>query len=69
MELGLRSFKFQYLHLVILLLQGNGAQAALRIASAREALSLLPDMISSWSSVYNGVVWCAIPRLLAERAS
>lgn len=58
MALGIQSFKFQYLHLLIVLLRGDVAHAALRIASAREALSMLPEMISNWGSVYNGVVWC-----------
>lgn len=57
MSLGLRSFKFQYLHLLIILLKYDVNHAALRIASAREALLLLPDMVSNWGSVYNGIVW------------
>lgn len=57
MLLGLRSFKFQYLHLLILMLRGDETQSAMRVALAREALSILPDMVSNWGSVYNGVVW------------
>ena len=59
MLLGIRSFKFQYLHILIMLLRDDSNQSALRIASAREALSILPDMVSNWGSVYNGVVWYA----------
>lgn len=57
MSLGLRSFKFQYLHLLILMLRGDNAHAAMRIALARDALLILSDMVSNWGSVYNGVVW------------
>ena len=57
MLLGIKSFKFQYLNLLIVLLRNDITRAALRISSAREALSMLPDIISNWGSVYNGVVW------------
>lgn len=48
MLLGIHSFKFQYMHLLILLLKNDMTNAALRIASAREALPLLPEMVSNW---------------------
>lgn len=65
MRLGIQSFKFQYLQLLIVLLRGDAAHAALRIASAREALSMLPEIVSNWGSVYNGVVWyvCMVSHL------
>lgn len=57
MSLGISSMKFQYLHIVILLHKGYPTCASIRLESAREALSLLPSMVSDWASVYNGVVW------------
>lgn len=57
MALGIRSMKFQYLHLLIMLLRYDAKEHSLRIASAREALSILPEMVANWESVYNGVVW------------
>jgi hypothetical protein len=57
MSLGLNNMKFQYLHILILLLKNNDSYYELRLRSAREALSLLPSMVSNWSSVYNGVIW------------
>ncbi|KAF3808274.1 hypothetical protein GCG54_00006893 [Colletotrichum gloeosporioides] len=57
MSLGISSMKFQYLHIVILLHKGDPTCASIRLESAREALSLLPSMVSNWASVYNGVVW------------
>ncbi|KAL0932308.1 fungal specific transcription factor domain-containing protein [Colletotrichum truncatum] len=57
MSLGITSMKFQYLHIVIVLHKGDPACAKILLESAREALSLLPHMVSNWSSIYNGVVW------------
>ncbi|KAK2000821.1 hypothetical protein LX36DRAFT_698676 [Colletotrichum falcatum] len=57
MTLGLNSMRFQYLHIVIILLKGDESFATLRLGSAREALFLLPTVVSNWSSVYNGVIW------------
>ncbi|PYI11756.1 hypothetical protein BO78DRAFT_413565 [Aspergillus sclerotiicarbonarius CBS 121057] len=56
MALGINSLTFQYLHIRVLLLKGDEF-SALRLSSAREAISLLPTMVSNWSSVYNGVIW------------
>lgn len=67
MALGIRSMKFQYLHLLIMLLRDDPRSCSLRIASAREALSLLPDMVSNWGSVYNGIVWWVLPSLAPRR--
>ncbi|KAK2013629.1 hypothetical protein LZ32DRAFT_557688 [Colletotrichum eremochloae] len=57
MSLGLSSMKFQYLHIVIILLKGDDSFSNLRLEAAREALFLLPTVVSNWSSVYNGVIW------------
>lgn len=57
MLLGIKSLKFQYLNLLVVMLRHDTARSALRISSAREALSMLPDVVSNWGSVYNGVVW------------
>ncbi|KAJ5523373.1 hypothetical protein N7513_012917 [Penicillium frequentans] len=56
MELGINSTKFQYLHILTLLLKGN-MSSDIRLTCAREAISLLPFLVSNWGSVYNGVVW------------
>lgn len=56
MNLGIHSNKFQYLHILILLLKGDES-SDLRLSCAREAISLLPYLVSNWGSVYNGVIW------------
>lgn len=56
MNLGICNIKFQYLHVLIILLK-TGWTSNLRLSCAREAISLLPDLVSNWSSVYNGVIW------------
>lgn len=56
MKLGINSVKFQYLHILTLLLKGDRS-SDLRLSFAREAISLLPSLVSNWGSVYNGVVW------------
>lgn len=56
MNLGINSNKFQYLHILILLLKGDQC-SDLRLSCAREAISLLPFLVSNWGSVYNGVIW------------
>ncbi|PYI00082.1 hypothetical protein BO71DRAFT_312305 [Aspergillus ellipticus CBS 707.79] len=57
MGLGINSLKFQYLHIRILLLKGDESNSNLCLTSSREAIAILPSMVSNWSSVYNGVVW------------
>ncbi|KAE8152311.1 hypothetical protein BDV25DRAFT_128093 [Aspergillus avenaceus] len=57
MTLGITCMKFHYLHVLIFLLKGNSEHKSLRLDSAREAISLLPAMVSNWGSVYNGVLW------------
>lgn len=58
MNLGINSVKFQYLHILTLLLKGDRS-SDLRLSCAREAISLLPSLVSNWGSVYNGVIWYA----------
>ncbi|KAE8324017.1 fungal-specific transcription factor domain-containing protein [Aspergillus sergii] len=57
MTLGINSIKFHYLHILVILLKGDESNSALRLSSARDAISLLSSMVSNWSSIYNGVVW------------
>ncbi|GAD95021.1 hypothetical protein NECHADRAFT_34178 [Paecilomyces variotii No. 5] len=57
MNLGVHGIKFGYLHTLVVLLKGDLSCSDLRLASAREAISLLPSMVSNWKSVYNGIVW------------
>ncbi|KAK1623784.1 hypothetical protein BDP81DRAFT_331258, partial [Colletotrichum phormii] len=57
MSLGLNSLRFQYLHIMIILLKGDKSSNNHRLECAREALFILPSIVSNWSSVYNGVVW------------
>ncbi|KAJ5611392.1 hypothetical protein N7510_008111, partial [Penicillium lagena] len=56
MNLGISSINFQYLHVLTLLLK-NDRTSHLRLSCAREAISLLPSLVSNWGSVYNGVIW------------
>ncbi|PWY88274.1 hypothetical protein BO70DRAFT_419955 [Aspergillus heteromorphus CBS 117.55] len=57
MRLGIDSLRFQYLHLRILLLKGSEPDSEQCLEFAREAIGILPSMVSNWSSVYNGVMW------------
>ncbi|KXH30960.1 hypothetical protein CSAL01_07589 [Colletotrichum salicis] len=57
MSLSLNSLRFQYLHIMIILLKGDKSSNNHRLECAREALFILPSIVSNWSSVYNGVVW------------
>ncbi|KAB8277275.1 fungal-specific transcription factor domain-containing protein [Aspergillus minisclerotigenes] len=57
MTLGINSINLHYLHILVILLKGDESNSALRLSSARDAISLLHSMVSNWSSIYNGVVW------------
>ncbi|KAM0554857.1 hypothetical protein ACHAPJ_006592 [Fusarium lateritium] len=57
MSLGINSVKFEYLHVLMVLQKGDTMRAAVRLEAAREAISLLPSMVSNWVSVYNGIIW------------
>ncbi|KAF5682491.1 transcriptional regulatory [Fusarium circinatum] len=57
MELGISTMKFEYLHVLIVLHKSHSPSANLRLETARQAISLLPSMISNWTSIYNSMVW------------
>lgn len=57
MSLGIQHMKFQYLHVLILLIRNSYQHADLCVETARDMISLLPDMVSNWNQVYNGVIW------------
>ncbi|KAH7172889.1 hypothetical protein DER46DRAFT_634412 [Fusarium sp. MPI-SDFR-AT-0072] len=57
MALGISTIKFEYLHVLMLLLKPHSPSANLRLETAREAISLLPSMISNWTSIYNSMIW------------
>ncbi|WAO84911.1 Zn(2)-C6 fungal-type domain-containing protein [Fusarium falciforme] len=57
MSLGLLSVQFRYLTACIILQGSRSGNEELRIAYARQAISLLPNMVSNWNQVYNPAVW------------
>jgi hypothetical protein len=57
MNLGINSMRFQYLHILILLLKEDSQSSDILLPCAREAIFLLPSLVSNWGSVYNGLVW------------
>ncbi|KAF5241051.1 hypothetical protein FANTH_9268 [Fusarium anthophilum] len=57
MELGISTIKFEYLHVSMVLLKSHSPSTNLRLETARQAISLLPPMISNWTSIYNSMVW------------
>ncbi|KAH7490143.1 hypothetical protein FOMA001_g3832 [Fusarium oxysporum f. sp. matthiolae] len=57
MVLGISTIKFEYLHVSMVLLKSHLPSASLRLEAAREAISLLPSMVSNWTSVYNSMIW------------
>jgi hypothetical protein len=57
MTLGLDSFTFQFYHLEVLLTRGEELNPELCLESARNALVILPRLISTSEQVYNGIVW------------
>lgn len=59
MSIGIKAMRFQYLHIVILLLQGLVQYKTHRLDAARECISILPDLVSNSSQVYNGIEWYA----------
>jgi ribosomal protein S19 len=60
MMIGIRAMKFQHLHVLILLLRKDENNRELRIQAARDALTLLPGLVSNSTHVYNGLVWCVL---------
>lgn len=63
MALGISTIKFEYLHVLMVLLKSHSPSASLRLEAAREAISLLPSMVSNWTSVYNSMIWYVAPDL------
>ncbi|KAL6898655.1 fungal-specific transcription factor domain-containing protein [Trichoderma evansii] len=57
MMIGVRAMRFQYLHILILLLRKDKNDKELRIQAARDAITLLPGLVSNSTHVYNGLVW------------
>lgn len=57
MEMGIRTLKFQFFHLVVMLLRNLGAHEERACAISRMGLSMLPGLVSNSSGVYNGIVW------------
>lgn len=60
MMIGIRVMRFQYLHILILLLRKDENNKELRIQAARDAIELLPGLVSNSTHVYNGLVWCVL---------
>lgn len=59
MALGIQTMRFQYFHIMILLVKENPHYNNIRLHSAREAIGLLPELVSGYAQVYNGIVWYA----------
>ena len=57
MNLGISNFKFQYLHIMVLLTRQSPESDQECIETARQMISLLPGMVSNWNQVYNGIIW------------
>jgi hypothetical protein len=57
MTLGLNSFIFQFYHLEVLLSRHDELNPELCLESARNALTVLPRLISTSEQVYNGIIW------------
>ncbi|RSL91505.1 hypothetical protein CDV31_015443 [Fusarium ambrosium] len=57
MSLGILSVQFRYLTACIILAGSSSENDDLRVAQARQAISLLPHMVSNWNQVYNPAVW------------
>jgi hypothetical protein len=57
MAIGLDSLTFQYYHLRVLLARHEESDRESCLHSAREALMILPKLVSTSEQVYNGVVW------------
>ncbi|KAJ4226306.1 hypothetical protein NW759_004892 [Fusarium solani] len=57
MSLGILSIQFRFLTACIILQGSSSGNEEFRIAYARQAISLLPNMVSNWSQVYNPAVW------------
>ncbi|EHK47021.1 hypothetical protein TRIATDRAFT_46040, partial [Trichoderma atroviride IMI 206040] len=60
MMIGIRAMRFQYFHIIILLLRKDENNKELRTQAARDAIELLPGLVSNSTHVYNGLVWCLL---------
>ncbi|KAL9571744.1 hypothetical protein ACKAV7_004068 [Fusarium commune] len=69
MGLGISTIKFEYLHVLMALLKPYWPSAGLRLEAARDAISLLPSMVSNWTSVYNSMICIPPPSQAAYRLS
>ncbi|KAK4063845.1 hypothetical protein Trihar35433_8553 [Trichoderma harzianum] len=56
MTIGVRAMRFQYLHILILVLRKDPNSRERRVQAARDAIMLLPDLVSNSIHVYNGLV-------------
>ncbi|KAM0249256.1 hypothetical protein ACHAP5_002908 [Fusarium lateritium] len=61
MSLGITTVKFEYLHTLMALTHGDPSSSNLRLEAAREAISLLPSMVSNWTSLFNSMIWYFTP--------
>jgi hypothetical protein len=57
MSLGISTMNFEYLHVFMVLTRGDASCVGSRLEAAREAISLLPSMVSNWMSIYNPMTW------------
>ncbi|QGI78708.1 hypothetical protein CEK25_005437 [Fusarium fujikuroi] len=57
MKLGISTIKFEYLPVSMIFLKYHPPSVNLRQETAREAISLLPSMISNWTAIYNSMIW------------
>ncbi|KIL85838.1 hypothetical protein FAVG1_10807 [Fusarium avenaceum] len=57
MLLGISTVKFEYLNTLMAFTNGDPSSSNLRLEAAREAISLLPSMVSNWTSLFNSMIW------------
>lgn len=59
LDIGIASIKFQFHHLQVVLLREfvDSDMQGRCLRAARDALSLLPELISTSEQVYNGLIW------------
>ena len=57
LALAFDSLTFQYRHLHVLLTRQNELDQESCLHSARDAMKILPNLVSTSEEVYNGIVW------------
>ncbi|KAG8360423.1 hypothetical protein FVEN_g1997 [Fusarium venenatum] len=57
MSLGISTMTFEYLHVFLVLTRADPSCVGPRLEAAREAISLLPSLVSNWTSIYNPMTW------------